>query len=159
MFNVEFFRICIYFFLLDLFTIIKYICGIVYLSFRFYQFCFMFFKTVTWCIHILDFYILLRVWSFYHYEISLFISSNTLYLKPAFSLFKKFLLEYSFFNKFIYLFLAALGLAAACGLSLVAVSRVYSSLQCAGFSLWWLLLLWSTGSRHEGFSSCGMQAQ
>ena len=26
---------------------------------------------------------------------------------------------------------------------------------CEGFSLQWLLLLWSTGSRHAGFSSCG----
>ena len=43
---------------------------------------------------------------------------------------------------------------AACRLSLVAASRGYSSLWCAGFSLWWLLLLWSTGSRHMGFSSC-----
>ena len=39
---------------------------------------------------------------------------------------------------------------AACGLSLVAVSRGYSSLQCAGFSLRWLLLLQSTGSRLAG---------
>ena len=31
--------------------------------------------------------------------------------------------------------------------SLVAVSRVYSSFQCTGFSLRWLLLLWVTGSR------------
>ena len=43
-------------------------------------------------------------------------------------------------------------------LSLVAVSRGYSSLQCVGFSLRWLLLLWSTGSRHAGFSSCGLRA-
>ena len=42
------------------------------------------------------------------------------------------------------------------GLSLVAVSGGYSLLWCAGFSLQWLLLLWSTGSRHVGFSSCGM---
>ena len=41
-------------------------------------------------------------------------------------------------------------LMAACRLSLVAVSRGYSSLQRADFSLWWLLLLWSTGSRHMG---------
>ena len=27
-----------------------------------------------------------------------------------------------------------------------------------GFSLWWLLLLWSMGSRGSGFSSCGSQA-
>ena len=42
------------------------------------------------------------------------------------------------------------------GLSLVAASGGYSSLWCAGFSLQWLLLLWSMGSRHTGFSSCGM---
>ena len=39
------------------------------------------------------------------------------------------------------------------GLSLVAASGGYSSLWCAGFSLRWLLLLWSTGSRRAGFSS------
>ena len=44
-------------------------------------------------------------------------------------------------------------------LSLVVVSGGYSSLRCTGFSLWWLLLLRSTGSRHTGFSSCGVQAQ
>ena len=33
------------------------------------------------------------------------------------------------------------------GLSLVVVSGGYYSLQCAGFSLWWLLLLQSMGSR------------
>ena len=43
-------------------------------------------------------------------------------------------------------------------LSLVATSRGYSSLWHAGFSLWWLLLLWSTDSRHTGCSSCGLQA-
>ena len=47
---------------------------------------------------------------------------------------------------------------AARGLSLVAASGGYSSLLCAGFSLWWLLLLRSTGSRHTGFSSCGTRA-
>ena len=36
---------------------------------------------------------------------------------------------------------------AARGLSLVVVSGVYSWLRCTGFSLWWLLLLQSTGSR------------
>ena len=44
------------------------------------------------------------------------------------------------------------------GLSLVATSRGYSSLQCRGFSLRWLLLLQSMGSRHRGFSSCGSRA-
>ena len=47
---------------------------------------------------------------------------------------------------------------AACGLSLVVASRDYSSLGCMGFSLRWLLLLWSTGSRRVGFSSCGAWA-
>ena len=37
---------------------------------------------------------------------------------------------------------------AVCGISLVAVSRGYSSLWCMGFSLWWLHLLQSMGSRH-----------
>ena len=45
---------------------------------------------------------------------------------------------------------------ATCRLSLVAVSGGYSLLQCAGFSLWWLLFLWSMGSRQAGFSSCGI---
>ena len=44
------------------------------------------------------------------------------------------------------------------GLSLVAASGG-SGLWCSGFSLQWLLLLWSMGSRHAGFSSCGTQAQ
>ena len=43
------------------------------------------------------------------------------------------------------------------GLSLVAVSRG-SLLRRAGFSLQWLLLLRSTGSRRAGFSSCGAWA-
>ena len=43
-------------------------------------------------------------------------------------------------------------------LSLVAASGGYSSLQCAGFSLRWLLLLWSMGSRCTGFSSFGSRA-
>ena len=54
---------------------------------------------------------------------------------------------------------------AACGLSLVSVSGGYSLLRCVGFSLWWLLLLRSTGSRHagsvvvaRGLSICGEQA-
>ena len=50
-------------------------------------------------------------------------------------------------------------LVAAHGLSLVAGSGGFSSLRCVGVSLPWLLLLWSTGSRRAGFSSCGTQAQ
>ena len=45
------------------------------------------------------------------------------------------------------------------GLSLVAVSGAPLQLQCSGFSLRWLLLLWGTGSRHARFSSCGTWAQ
>ena len=48
---------------------------------------------------------------------------------------------------------------AACGLSLVVASGGYSLLQCVGFSLQWLLLLRSTGSRCTGFSSCSTWAQ
>ena len=47
----------------------------------------------------------------------------------------------------------------ACGLSLVAESRGYSSFWCVGFSLQWLHLLRSTGSRLAGFSSCSTGAQ
>ena len=64
-----------------------------------------------------------------------------------------------FFFKLINLFLAVLGLHAARGLSLVVVSGAYPSLRCADFSLRWLLLLWSTGSRQAGLSSCGAGAQ
>ena len=55
-------------------------------------------------------------------------------------------------------FLSLLGLLAACGLSLAAVSRGCSSLQCIDFSLWWRLLVQSTGSRCTGFGSCGTLA-
>ena len=83
-------------------------------------------------------------------------------------------LIYLFFKVFFFLFFVALGLflnflkfgfwlhwvfVAARGLSLVAASGGYSSLWCAGFSLPWLLLLRSTGSRCVGFSSCGTRAQ
>ena len=56
-------------------------------------------------------------------------------------------------------FLAERGLRCCVQLSLVVASGGYSSLQYAGFSLQWLLLLWSTDSRCAGFSSCGVQAQ
>ena len=70
--------------------------------------------------------------------------------------------SYSFFF-LIFNFWLCLVFIAARGLSLVVVSRGCSSLQCAGFSegfsLRWLLLLQSTGSRRTGFSSCGTWAQ
>ena len=67
------------------------------------------------------------------------------------------------FYLFVCLFLAALGLRccafiAVRRLSLVVESGGYSSFRCAGFSVQWLLLLRSTGSRHAGFSSCGTWA-
>ena len=65
---------------------------------------------------------------------------------------------YVFIYVFIYFWLCWVFIA-ACGLSLVAASGVYSSLWCAGFSLRWLLLLRSIGCRRAGFSSCGMQSQ
>ena len=63
-----------------------------------------------------------------------------------------------FLNLFIYFWLRWVFIA-ACGLSPVAASGGYSLLRCAGFSLQWLLLLQSLGSRRMGFSSCGSQAQ
>ena len=79
-----------------------------------------------------------------------------------------------FYFKFICLFIIYFWLhwvfIAVRGLSLVVVSGGYSSLWCMGFSLRWLLLLQSTGSRCTGFSSgswalehrlsiCGARAQ
>ena len=71
------------------------------------------------------------------------------------------IINLTFFKKlilFIYFWLSWVFVAAR-GLSLVVASRGYSSLWCAGFSLRWLLLLWSTGSRYMGFSSCSTWAQ
>ena len=60
---------------------------------------------------------------------------------------------------FIYLFIWLHWVfVALCGLFLVVISVGYSLLQCTGFPLCWLFL-WSTGSRHSGFSSCSSQAQ
>ena len=59
----------------------------------------------------------------------------------------------------MYLFLAALGLRCCAQAFSSCGEGGYSSLWCVGFSLWWLLLLWSTGSRHAGFSSCVTRAQ
>ena len=63
----------------------------------------------------------------------------------------------NFIYLFIYFWLRWVFVAVH-GLSFVA-SGGYSSLRCARFSWRWLLLLWSTGSRCTGFSSCGTQAQ
>ena len=64
-----------------------------------------------------------------------------------------------FFFKFIFIyFWLHWVFVAAHGLSLVAASGDYSSLQCTSFSLQWLLLLQSMGSRRMGFSSCSTWA-
>ena len=60
---------------------------------------------------------------------------------------------------FSFLFCCTGSLLLYVGFSLVVRSRDYPSLQCMGFSLWWLLLLWSTGSRRTGFSTCSARAQ
>ena len=60
---------------------------------------------------------------------------------------------------YLFIFGCVGSLLLCAGLSLVAMSRGYSLLWCTGFSLRWLLLLRSTGSRHAGFSSCGMRPQ
>ena len=69
-----------------------------------------------------------------------------------------------FMYLFIYLFILFIfgcvgSLLLRAGFSLVAASGGYSSLRCAGFSLQWLLLFQSTGSRHVGFSSCVTRAR
>ena len=83
----------------------------------------------------------------------IFIPNILLVLLKLFFLFQLF-----FKNLFIYFWLHWVFVAVR-GLSLVVASGGYSSLRCAGFSLQWLLLLRSMGSRHVGFSSCGTQAQ
>ena len=65
----------------------------------------------------------------------------------------------SFLFRFLFIFGSIGSSLLHAGFSVVAASGGYASLQCAGFSLRWLLLLQSTGSRHAGFSSCGAQAQ
>ena len=64
---------------------------------------------------------------------------------------------YNFFH--LFLFRCVLGLRYYAAFSLVVASRGYSWLQFTDFSLWWLLLLWSTASRCPGFSSCSTWAQ
>ena len=67
--------------------------------------------------------------------------------------------SFSFFYFYLFYFWLCWVFITACSLSLLAASRGYSSLRCTGFSLRWLLLWWSTGSRHVGFGSCGACAQ
>ena len=75
--------------------------------------------------------------------------NSSKHTEPQFHLFLKLI-----YFIFIYFWLCWVFIAVR-GLSLVAASGGYSTLQCTGFSLRWLLLLRSTGPRLAGFSSCG----
>ena len=68
-----------------------------------------------------------------------------------------FLNIFYFFNVVSILFIYFWVFVAARRLSLVAVSGGYSSLQCVGFSLWWLLLAWALGSLASVVVACGLQ--
>ena len=64
------------------------------------------------------------------------------------------------FNGVIYLFIFGCVVYSLLHAGFLQLCQVgVTLLRCAGFSLRWLLLLRSTGSRHTGFSSCGTQAQ
>ena len=69
-----------------------------------------------------------------------------------------FVFFFNFIYLFIYFWLCWVSVAAH-RFYLVVGSGGYSSLRCTGFSLRWLLLLRSMGSRRTGFSSCGTRAQ
>ena len=73
--------------------------------------------------------------------------------------------DVSIFLSFFFFFLLCWVFIAGLRLSLAAVRRGYSSLQCVGFSAQWLLLVWSTGTRSQdsvvaahGLSSCDPRA-
>ena len=83
--------------------------------------------------------------------------TRVLFLRCFFYNNSLFLIFISLIYLFIYFWLHWVFVAVR-RLSLVVASRDYSSLQCVGFSLRWLLLLWSAGSRCVGFSSCGSRA-
>ena len=76
--------------------------------------------------------------------------SNTLILPFQLSV-----LQFFFLNLFIWLHSVFIE---AHRLSLVSVIRATLEFQGTGFSLCWLLWLWSMGSRCVGFSTCRVQA-
>ena len=98
---------------------------------------------------------------------SLGVGENVLFLCYTFLFFEFFFLNNTFFFFLIYylFYLSILGCLAVLGLRCCVRAfsscgeREILSLWCTGFSLWWLLLLWSTGCRCAGFiSSCGSWA-
>ena len=88
----------------------------------------------------------------------LFSHSYIFFCGVSVQLFSPFYFIYLFLNFIYFIFWPSWVFIAAHGLSLVAASGGHSSLRCTSFSLWWLLLLRSTGSRRVGFSSCGLWA-
>ena len=92
--------------------------------------------------------------------VSLFINANSYHFTVKLCT----ICEYIFFNLFFYFWLHWVFIA-VCRLSLVAASGGYSSLQCTGFSLRWLLCCgarplgtWVSVVVALGLSSCGSQA-
>ena len=81
---------------------------------------------------------------------------ETLKLKEGFS--AQFCMLGFFFFNFIYLVLVALALRCCAQAFSSCGEWGYSSFRCTGFSLQWPLLLRNMGSRHAGFSSCGLRA-
>ena len=71
---------------------------------------------------------------------------------------KYFSLYFFFFLALFIYFWRSWVFVALRGLSVVAASGGYSSLRYTGFSLRWLLLFRSMGSRRASFSSCGSRA-
>ena len=74
----------------------------------------------------------------------------------VFFLYEPDILFYLFIYVYFWLrwvFVAARGLFSNCG------ERGLLFVVVLGLLIGWLLLLWSTGSRHAGFSSCGTRAQ
>ena len=68
-----------------------------------------------------------------------------------------FRVNYYFFNYlFVYFWLCSVFVAMW---AFSMVSWDCSWLRCRGFLLWWLLLVWSTGCRCTGSSSCSVWAQ
>ena len=95
-----------------------------------------------------------------HINVGLFLGSLFYSIDACVCICASTMLVFFFFNLFILLIYFWLHwvFTVLHGLSLAVVSSGYCSLWCAGFLLQWLLLLWSTGSRHVGFSSCGSRA-
>ena len=85
---------------------------------------------------------------------------HQLHCQPHFTIHSSKQYHYFLKNKFIYLFLAALCLLCRARAFSSCSDRGYSLLQCVDFSLRWLLLLWSTGSRRTGsvVVACGLQS-